>query len=106
MDTWLTRTAGIDVPLVQAPMARVSEGAMAAAVSGAGALGMIGVGPTMSPADVAEQARVAAAPGRPFGIGLMAWALERSEAHRDDRRVGVQHRVEGARVALLSLIHI
>ena len=80
MDTWLTRTAGIDVPLVQAPMARVSEGAMAAAVSGAGALGMVGVGPTMSPADVAEQARVAAAPGRPYGIGLMAWALERDPA--------------------------
>jgi nitronate monooxygenase len=83
LDTWLTRTAGIDVPLVQAPMARVSEGAMAAAVSGAGALGMVGVGPTMSPADVAEQARVAAAPGRPFGIGLLAWALERDPGTLD-----------------------
>lgn len=76
MDTWLTRTLGIDVPLIQAPMARVSEGPMAAAVSGAGALGMVGVSPTMSPADIAEQARVAGAPGRPYGIGLLAWALE------------------------------
>ena len=76
MDTWLTRTIGLDVPLIQAPMARVSEGAMAAAVSRAGALGMIGVGPTASPAYVEEQTRVAAAPGRPFGIGLLAWALE------------------------------
>lgn len=43
MDTWLTATLDIDVPLVQAPMARVSEGGLAAAVSAAGALGMVGV---------------------------------------------------------------
>jgi len=76
MDTWLTRTVGIDVPLIQAPMARVSEGPMAAAVSRAGALGMVGVGPNTSPAGIEEQARVAAAPGRSYGIGLLAWALE------------------------------
>lgn len=75
MQTWLTRTLGIDIPLVQAPMARVSEGAMAAAVSGAGALGMVGVGPTATAAWIAEQASVAAASGRPYGIGLMAWVL-------------------------------
>lgn len=83
MDTWLTRTAGIDVPLIQAPMARVSEGAMAAAVSRAGALGMIGVGPAMSPATIEEHARVAAASGRPYGIGLMAWALEKDPTPLD-----------------------
>ena len=60
MDTWLTRTIGIAVPLIQAPMAGVSEGPMAAAVSQAGALGMVGVGPEASPALVQEQARVAA----------------------------------------------
>lgn len=76
MDTWLTRTLGIDVPLVQAPMARVSEGRMAAAVSRAGALGMVAPGPGTSPAHLADQARVAAEPGRPYGIGLLAWALE------------------------------
>ena len=80
MDTWLTRTLGIDVPLIQAPMARVSEGAMAAAVSQAGALGMVGMGPAASPAHIEEQARVAAAPGRPYGIGLMAWVLEQQPA--------------------------
>ena len=83
MDTWLTRTAGIDVPLIQAPMARASEGPMAAAVSRAGALGMIGVGPAMAPATIAEHARVAAASGRPYGIGLMAWALELDPAPLD-----------------------
>ena len=79
-DTWLTRRLGIDVPLVQAPMARVSDGPMAAAVSGAGALGMVAFGPSATAQDVAEQAAVAAEPGRPYGIGLMAWALERDPA--------------------------
>ena len=45
METWLTRTLGVDVPLIQAPMAGVSEGLLAGAVSKAGGLGMIGIGP-------------------------------------------------------------
>jgi nitronate monooxygenase len=83
METWLTRTLGIDAPLVQAPMARVSEGRMAAAVSGAGALGMVGVGPAATPEWIAEQAQEASAAGRPYGIGLMAWALEENPAQLD-----------------------
>lgn len=83
MQNWLTRTLGVDVPLIQAPMARVSEGRLAAAVSEAGALGMIGVGPGASPDWIAEQAHVAARPGRPYGIGLMAWALETNPAQVD-----------------------
>ena len=83
MQTWLTRTLGIDVPLIQAPMARVSEGRLAAAVSEAGALGMIGVGPAASAEWVAEQSRVASSTGGPYGIGLMAWALEENPAQLD-----------------------
>jgi nitronate monooxygenase len=79
MDTWLTSTFGLEVPVVQAPMARVSEGRMAAAVSAAGALGMVAFGPRPAPAYIAEQARIAGEPGRPYGIGLMAWALEGDE---------------------------
>jgi nitronate monooxygenase len=79
-DTWLTRRLGIDVPLIQAPMARVSDGPMAAAVSAAGALGMVAFGPSARAEDVAGQAGVAAGAGRPYGIGLMAWALERDRA--------------------------
>jgi nitronate monooxygenase len=79
-DTWLTRRLGIDVPLIQAPMARVSDGPMAAAVSAAGALGMVAFGPSARAEDVAGQAGVAAGAGRPYGIGLMAWALERDQA--------------------------
>jgi nitronate monooxygenase len=42
----LLETLGIDLPIIQAPMAGVSSPAMAAAVSNAGALGSIGVGAT------------------------------------------------------------
>ncbi len=79
MDTWLTRTLGIDVPLVQAPMAGVSGGLLAGAVSAAGGLGMIGVGPGR-PGYVEEQAAVAGASGRPYGVGLLAWAIEQDPA--------------------------
>src|SRR5215510_11894361 len=40
----LLETLGIDLPIIQAPMAGVSTPAMAAAVSNAGALGSLGVG--------------------------------------------------------------
>jgi nitronate monooxygenase len=42
----LLETLGIDLPIIQAPMAGVSSPAMAAAVSNARALGSIGVGAT------------------------------------------------------------
>jgi nitronate monooxygenase len=80
METWLTETLGVDVPLIQAPMAGVSEGLMASAVSKAGGLGMIGVGAARSRAYVEEQAVVAASAGRPYGIGLFGWALEQDPA--------------------------
>ena len=72
---WLTERFGIDVPVVGTPMAGVSGGRLAAAVSAAGGLGMIGVGQAATPAWIEEQAEVAAASGRPFGIGLFGWAL-------------------------------
>ncbi|WP_052422974.1 NAD(P)H-dependent flavin oxidoreductase [Nonomuraea candida] len=73
--TWLTERFGVDVPLVGAPMAGVGDGRLAAAVSAAGGLGMFGVPAGASASWIAEQAAVAAASGRPYGIGLMAWAL-------------------------------
>src|SRR3954452_13352083 len=79
IETWLTRTFSLDVPVVGAPMAGPGEGALAAAVSAAGGLGVVGGQASRSPQWSREQAAVAAAPGRSYGIGLMAWAL-----HRDD----------------------
>ena len=80
METWLTRTLGVDVPLIQAPMAYVSEGLLAGAVSKAGGLGMLGIGPARPRAYVEEQAAVAASSARPYGIGLLAWAVEQDPA--------------------------
>lgn len=76
MRTSLTDAWDIDHPIVQAPMAGVAGGALAGAVSVAGGLGMIGVGSGTPVEWVSRQAGVARR-GRPFGIGLMAWALER-----------------------------
>ena len=74
--TVLTERLGVQVPIVCAPMAGAAAGRLAAAVSAAGGLGMIGAGSSMSPSKITEDARVASAGGRPFGVGLMAWALE------------------------------
>jgi nitronate monooxygenase len=81
--TWLTERFGLDVPVVGAPVAGPGEGRLAAAVSAAGGLGMVGVGSSRSPEWLREQARVAAASGRPYGVGLMAWALEQDPAQLD-----------------------
>jgi len=77
--TWLNERFGLTVPVVSAPMAGVSTGQLAAAVSAAGGLGMIGVGPTSTPQWVREQCAVAREAGR-FGVGLMAWALAQDDA--------------------------
>jgi nitronate monooxygenase len=75
--TALTRWFDLDVPVFGAPMAGVAGGELARAVSLGGGLGMIGVG-SETPVDwIGEQARTPAEADVSFGIGLMAWALER-----------------------------
>ncbi|HXD27162.1 MAG TPA: nitronate monooxygenase [Arthrobacter sp.] len=69
---------GITEPIVNAPMAGAAGGSLAAAVSSAGGLGMVGIGSSVSPDWIAEQCGLARAPGRAWGAGLMAWALEPS----------------------------
>lgn len=95
MRTWLTDQFGLSVPVVSAPMAGVSGGALAAAVSRAGGLGMIGVRPGSDPRWLAEQIEVAAASGRGYGIGLIGWGIE------DDDRLLAQ--VIAARPVLVSI---
>jgi nitronate monooxygenase len=75
--TALTRWFDLDVPVFGAPMAGVAGGELARAVSLGGGLGMIGVGSETSVDWIAEQARVPAEADVSYGIGLMAWALER-----------------------------
>ncbi len=78
--TALTDRFGLGAPIVGAPMAYVGGGGLAAAVTSAGGLGMVGVGSATPLEVVAEQTRLAARAGGPFGVGLMAWALaERPE---------------------------
>src|SRR5579872_262495 len=77
--TALTKTLGVRFPLIGAPMANIARGRLAHAISRAGGLGMIGIGSGDSPEFVAKQAAVARGEDGSvaFGIGLMAWALER-----------------------------
>src|SRR4051812_816204 len=75
--TALTRWFDLDVPVFGAPMAGVAGGELARAVSAGGGLGMIGVGSETAVDWIAEQARVPVEADVSFGIGLMAWALER-----------------------------
>ncbi|WP_369139246.1 NAD(P)H-dependent flavin oxidoreductase [Modestobacter versicolor] len=75
--TALTRWFDLDVPVFGAPMAGVAGGELARAVSLGGGLGMIGVGSETPAGWVTEQARLPAEADVSFGIGLMAWALDR-----------------------------
>lgn len=75
LSTWLTERLGLTVPVVSAPMAGVSGGALAAAVSAAGGLGMVGFAGTR-PEVLEGEAATAAAGGHPFGIGLLAWVVD------------------------------
>ncbi|MGH6694280.1 NAD(P)H-dependent flavin oxidoreductase [Sphingopyxis sp.] len=67
---YLTQLLGIELPIIQAPMAGVSSPAMAAAVSEAGALGSIGVGATDAGGAQAMIAAVRERTGRPFNVNL------------------------------------
>lgn len=78
LQTFLTTQWNLKYPIIGAPMAYVGGGRLANAVSRAGGLGMIGVGSKQTAEFIAEQAAIARGEdGQRFGIGLMAWALER-----------------------------
>ena len=86
-DEWDTRLAtpwsdhlGLRAPVLNAPMGGVAGGKLAAAVSVAGGLGMIGVGSTGSVELIEREVRYPKADELPFGIGLLDWALQRDPA--------------------------
>ncbi|WP_085127253.1 NAD(P)H-dependent flavin oxidoreductase [Mycolicibacter engbaekii] len=65
---------GLRVPILNAPMGGVAGGRLAAAVTAAGGLGMIGMGSTATAASLAtELAALGTAPR--FGIGLVDWVI-------------------------------
>lgn len=75
MQTALTKTLGLRCPIVSAPMGAVAGGRLAAAVSRAGGLGLIG--PGYLGTDWVD-AEFAAAAGERVGIGFITWDLARA----------------------------
>lgn len=71
MNTAITKTLNIDYPLFQGGMAWLATAELAAAVSSAGGLGIIGAG-SAPPQWVSEQvARVRSLTDKPFGVNIM-----------------------------------
>ena len=70
--TKLTKKFDIDHPILLAPMDKVSGGALAAAVTAAGGLGLIGGG--YGDAGWLEE-QFAEAKNQPVGVGFITWAL-------------------------------
>jgi nitronate monooxygenase len=77
MQTRLTRALGIDHPIISAPMAVAAGGKLAAAVTEAGGLGLIGGG--YGDADWLEREFAAAANAR-VGCGFITWSLAKNPA--------------------------
>ena len=78
MRTRLTEGFGIQYPIVCAPMALVTGGRLAAAVSGAGGLGIVGggyAGTLGGEPDLQQELQHVS--GQKFGVGFITWALSR-----------------------------
>ncbi|MFN2450587.1 MAG: nitronate monooxygenase, partial [Candidatus Baltobacteraceae bacterium] len=75
--TRLNELLGIEVPLLNAPMTPQAGGALARAVSAAGGLGMLGLDEDEPLEAIREQIAILHESGASFGIGLVAWVVER-----------------------------
>lgn len=79
MRTRLTEAFGIRHPILCAPMASITGGRLAAAVSGAGGLGIVGGGFAGVLGDEMDlKQELAHVRGHKFGIGFITWALARA----------------------------
>ncbi|MET7279409.1 nitronate monooxygenase [Kribbella sp. NPDC005582] len=78
---WLEEKFGLAVPVIGAPMANVSGGRLTAAISAAGGLGMLGAGSAVTADWIRTEGAIAAAGGKPWGIGLMAWSVDARPEH-------------------------
>jgi nitronate monooxygenase len=79
--TALTDLLGVRVPVLNAPMTPQAGGRLARAVSEAGGFGMVGIEEIDTEEGIEEQlAIVRDGPPVPFGIGLVAWVIERRPA--------------------------
>lgn len=73
-----SRSLGLNAPIVNAPMGGAAGYALATAVSNAGGLGMIGIGSAGSAESLRTQLQGLGRFDRPFGIGLLGWAVQTS----------------------------
>src|SRR5579864_3479262 len=80
IETALTRLLGIEHPILLAPMGSAAGGRLAAAVTNAGGLGLIGSG--YADTDVIGKELTAAGNTR-IGIGFILWALEKNPSALD-----------------------
>ena len=80
IETALTRLLGIEHPILLAPMGSAAGGRLAAAVTHAGGLGLVGSG--LANADTIRKELTEAGNAR-VGIGFIIWALEKNPAALD-----------------------
>jgi nitronate monooxygenase len=73
--TGLTDMFGLEHPIILAPMGSVSGGSLAAAVSNAGGLGLVGGGYGDATWLHTELSRVKSETQRPWGVGLITWSI-------------------------------
>ena len=86
MRTRLTDAFGFAHPILCAPMALVTGGRLAAAVSAAGGLGIIGGGYAgILGGEPDLQQEIDLARGQKFGVGFITWALTRAPNMLDIR---------------------
>jgi len=77
LSTAWARAMDLTAPVVSAPMGGIAGGRLAAAVSAAGGLGMIGAGSAASVATLAPELAVARDAGSRFGVGFIGWKCAR-----------------------------
>ncbi|MDE6168631.1 MAG: enoyl-[acyl-carrier-protein] reductase FabK [Acetatifactor sp.] len=96
MKTRITELLGIEYPIIQGGMAWVAEHTLAAAVSEAGGLGLIGAGG--APAEFVEEQirRVREATDKPFGVNIMLMNPQADAIARAAAREGVRVVTTGA----------
>ena len=80
IETALTRLLGIEHPILLAPMGSAAGGQLAAAVSHAGGLGLVGSGYAST---IAVKKELVEAGNARVGIGFILWALDRNPAALD-----------------------
>ncbi|WP_086726135.1 nitronate monooxygenase [Streptomyces carpinensis] len=74
LSTAFTKLFGVRHPIASAPMGGSAGGALAAAVSRGGGLGLLGAGGG-DPDWLARELPVVAGAGRPWGVGFQTWAV-------------------------------